>query len=87
MVPTPLLLRRFSDPRWRIATIASWRSARRRLCASDVARDDGLDADRLCELPQQVVAPCVAALVGPLELDEEAVASKIAASSAAPLGS
>jgi hypothetical protein len=38
-----------------------------------VARDDGLDADRLRQLPQRVVAPRVAPLVGTLELDEQTV--------------
>ncbi len=38
-----------------------------------VARDDGLHADRLRQLSQPVVATRVASLVGPLELDEEAV--------------
>ncbi len=76
VVPTPLLLRRFERP-----TVADrdHRVLEERAAAVvrvDVARDDGLDADRLCQLPQQVVAPCVATLVGPLELDEEAVASE-----------
>ena len=42
----------------------------------DVARDDGLHADRLRELPQPRVALRVAALVRPLELDEEPVAAE-----------
>ena len=41
-----------------------------------VSRDDGLDAERLGEVAQCSVAAHVAALVGPLQLDEEPVAAK-----------
>ena len=41
-----------------------------------VAGDDGLDAERLGEVAQRSVAAHVAALVGPLQLDEEAVAAE-----------
>ena len=42
----------------------------------DVSRRDGLDAERLRELAQARVAPRVAALVRPLQLDVEAVAAE-----------
>ena len=41
-----------------------------------VAGDDGLDAERLREVAQRSVAAHVAALVRPLQLDEEAVAAE-----------
>src|SRR4029453_4576789 len=42
----------------------------------DVSGDDGLDADRLRELPQPRVPLSVAPLVRALELDEEPVAAE-----------
>ena len=41
-----------------------------------VSRDDGLDAERLGEVAQRCVAAHVAALVGPLQLDEEPLAAE-----------
>ena len=41
-----------------------------------ISRDDGLDAERLGEVAQRRVAAHVAALVGPLQLDEEPLAAE-----------
>ena len=52
-----------------------------RMVCVDVARDERRRTDRLCELAQRRVAVRVAAFVGPLQLDEEAVASECAGQS------
>ena len=64
-----------SDVRWRIATSASWSSARAGSWA-DVAGDDRLDLERLRELAEPGVPPHVSPLEGPLELDEEPLAAE-----------
>ena len=63
-----------SEVRQRIATSVSWRSVRRGRVGVDVARGDGVDAEVLGEVAQGGVASHVAALVRPLQLDEEALA-------------
>src|SRR2546430_9956088 len=47
-----------------------------RIVGMDIAAREGLDAERLGQLSQGCVAASVAALEGPLELDEEAVAAE-----------
>ena len=73
MVPAPLLLRSFERPPVPDRNHRVLEERAPAVVRVHVARGDGLDADRLRQLPQRVVAPRVAPFVGTLQLDEEPV--------------